>query len=65
MPHQTQQYEPLTEVESWRLARLRDLGFTAYQAGRLLEHPDVAHDAWDLVNAGCSPALAYRILRGD
>lgn len=65
MPHTTTPHEPLTQVEDWRRARLRDLGFTVYQAERLLEHPDVGHDARDLVNAGCSPALAYRILRGD
>jgi hypothetical protein len=55
--------DDLTAEESWRLDELRNLGLTKFQAMRLVDQPDIAHRLRELVDAGCPPAVAYRILR--
>ncbi len=47
----------------WRTEQLLALGLTSAQALALSEQPDVAHQVAVLLAAGCSPRLAYRILR--
>ena len=51
------------EVVRWRLRRLRAAGFGDEEARRLAVSPDVdLHRAVELVERGCPPDLAYRIL---
>lgn len=52
-------------MEQWRVEHLVALGFPRVFAERLCDHADVEHDARDLLDAGCKPSVAYRILRGD
>jgi hypothetical protein len=52
-----------TTVEEQRLAVLLELGFSLRQAGALLYVPDIGHAAAELIAEGCSPRLAYRILK--
>jgi hypothetical protein len=49
--------------ERWRLDELRNLGLNRVQALDLVDQPDIAHRLRELVDAGCPPAVAYRILR--
>ncbi len=48
---------------AWRTEQLLALGLTSAQALALSEQPDVAHEVETLIATGCSPRLAYRILR--
>lgn len=54
----------LEQDVAWRIERLTLLGFPLGQAVALSEQPDVVHEVQTLMAAGCSPRLAYRILRG-
>lgn len=50
-------------VERWRLEELERAGYDAAQAQVLARRPEVdLHRAVDLVEQGCAPALAIRIL---
>jgi hypothetical protein len=52
-----------TDVVAWRRGRLLDAGFTHGLASRLAATPGVdLHALLDLVNRGCPPELADRIL---
>ncbi len=55
--------EQLNVEQLWRLTRLLQLGFKSLHAEDLLDVPDVEHKARQLLDAGCPPTLAYRILR--
>jgi hypothetical protein len=51
------------DVVEWRSAMLRQAGFSARLAGRLARDGDVdLHDLLRLVDRGCAPELAARIL---
>ncbi|MGY1742611.1 MULTISPECIES: hypothetical protein [unclassified Blastococcus] len=54
---------PPPDVEAWRRRRLADAGFPAPLAARLAATPGVdLHALLDLVDRGCPPELAARIL---
>lgn len=54
---------PSAEVVRWRLRRLTDAGFVDELAGALAEERDVdLHALLDLVDRGCPPHLAARIM---
>jgi hypothetical protein len=55
--------DDLTAEERWRLDELRNLGLNRVQALDLIGQPDIAHRLRELVDSGCPPSLAYRILR--
>lgn len=51
------------DIVSWRRRRLHEAGFPPQLADRLAATPGVdLHALLDLVNRGCSPELADRIL---
>ena len=51
------------EIEAWRTDVLRQAGFEAPLARRLAANADVdLHDLLELVDRGCPPELAARIL---
>ena len=51
-------------VERWRADRLERAGYTAEQAAELAGRSDVdLHQAVGLVEQGCEPEVAFRILR--
>jgi hypothetical protein len=51
-------------VERWRAAKLFEAGFAGEDAVELAARPDIdLHEALALVERGCPPELAYRILR--
>jgi hypothetical protein len=51
------------EVVAWRREVLEQAGFTRGEAEHLAGHPDVdLHDLLNLVDRGCPPELAARIL---
>jgi hypothetical protein len=53
----------LERVERWRTAELMRVGFPGDDAVRLAARLDVdLHEAIELVQRGCSPELAVRIL---
>jgi hypothetical protein len=53
----------LERVERWRADALERAGFSADAAGRIAARPDVdLHSAIDLVERGCPPDVALRIL---
>jgi len=53
----------LERIESWRGERLRSAGFTPEAAEQLAGRHDVdLHDAIELVERGCPPDVAVRIL---
>jgi hypothetical protein len=48
---------------AWRARRLRAAGFSSELAARLAEHPAYdLHAVLELVDRGCAPELAARIL---
>ncbi len=52
-----------TEVNRWRMARLRDAGVDAVLAARLAVSRAIdLHALLELVERGCPPVLAARIL---
>jgi hypothetical protein len=54
---------PTADVVRWRLRRLTDAGFDAELAGALAAERDVdLHALLDLVDRGCPPHLAARIM---
>ncbi len=53
----------LERVERWRTAELMRVGFAGDDAVALAARTDVdLHQAIELVQRGCSPELAFRIL---
>jgi hypothetical protein len=53
----------LERVERWRAGALERAGFDAEQAARLAARTDIdLHRATDLIEQGCPPELALRIL---
>jgi hypothetical protein len=53
----------LERIESWRRERLRGAGFSAEAAEKLAGHHEVdIHHAIELVERGCPPDVAVRIL---
>lgn len=53
----------LERVERWRTAELMRVGFAGDDAVALAVRTDVdLHQAIELVQRGCSPELAFRIL---
>jgi hypothetical protein len=53
----------LDRVERWRTAELMRVGFAGDDAVALAARLDVdLHEAIELVQRGCPPALAFRIL---
>ena len=61
---QAQMVDPeLERIESWRMEALRRAGYTAADAAQLAGRHDVdLHLAIDLLERGCEPALALKIL---
>ena len=54
---------PLDPVGEWRRERLLAAGFAPDLAARIAEHCNIdLHAALELVDLGCSPELAVRIL---
>jgi hypothetical protein len=54
---------PSTDVEAWRLRRLVDAGFPLWLALELAATPGVdLHALFALLDRGCPPELAARIL---
>ncbi|MEO9092601.1 MAG: hypothetical protein ABI249_03335 [Ornithinibacter sp.] len=53
------------DVVFWRASRLRDAGFAADLAEDLAHQPVDLHALLQLVDRGCPPALAARILAPD
>ena len=54
---------PVTSVAEWRRERLLAVGFAPGLASRLAVHCGVdLHAVLELVDRGCAPALAARIL---
>jgi hypothetical protein len=54
---------PTTDVEAWRLRRLVDAGFPLPLALELAATPGIdLHALLDLLDRGCPPELAARIL---
>ena len=52
------------QVWRWRYRRVRALGFDRFDAELLASNPNVdLHRLEALLNAGCSPKLAKRIVR--
>lgn len=51
------------QVRGWRFDCFLEAGFTVREAERLSAGGADHHAAEDLLNAGCTPRLAYRILR--
>jgi hypothetical protein len=55
--------DPEAEVMAWRAAQLRNAGFDELMANRLAGEREVdVHAVLDLVDRGCPPDLAARIL---
>jgi hypothetical protein len=53
----------IERIEEWRRERLEAAGFPPASSGALAERHDVdLHAAIDLVDKGCPPDLAVRIL---
>ena len=53
----------LDRIESWRRERLRAAGFSAEAAEELAGRHEVdLHDAVELIERGCPPEVAVRIL---
>jgi hypothetical protein len=53
----------LERVERWRTAELMRVGFPGDDAVRLAARLDIdLHEAIELIQRGCSPELAVRIL---
>lgn len=62
MPRLDQQNES-SEIRQWRRARLRRAGFEPELAAELAADERIdLHDLLDLVDRGCPPELAARIL---
>jgi hypothetical protein len=58
-----QDRKELEQVEAWRLAELERAGYSRDLAGEIARRHDIdLHMAVDLVNGGCTPELAARIL---
>jgi hypothetical protein len=53
---------PPLDVAGWRMCRLREAGFPAALARVLSQQPVDLHALLELVDAGCPPELAARIL---
>src|SRR5690349_4804250 len=53
---------PPLDVVEWRLCRLREAGFPSALAASLARMPVDLHALLELVDAGCPPELAARIL---
>lgn len=53
---------PPLDVVEWRLCRLREAGFPPLLAGSLARARVDLHALLELVDAGCPPELAARIL---
>jgi hypothetical protein len=52
------------KVERWRAEALEKVGYDVISARELATRPDIdLHQAIELVEAGCPPALALEILR--
>ena len=50
-------------VEAWRTQELERAGYPAVAAAQLAARPDVdVHEAIDLLERGCPPELAVKIL---
>jgi hypothetical protein len=55
--------KPCRDLRKWRRVRLLRAGFEADLAAALADQPDLdLHDVLELVDRGCPPALAARIL---
>lgn len=50
-------------IHAWRHDRFRELGFPGAQALRLADEEQDWHAVEALLARGCSPALAWRIVR--
>lgn len=51
-----------SQVCEWRMRSLMRLGVDAMDASKLEQVRDVAHTIGDLIDAGCPPHLAARIV---
>ena len=49
-------------VRAWRADRLLELGFSVPQTLLLVHRNDVVHDATKLIERGCDPRTAMKIL---
>ena len=61
-PEGCQAAGPPLDVIAWRSCRLREAGFPAALAGTLARMRVDLHELLGLVDAGCPPELAARIL---
>lgn len=61
-PGMCQPAGPPVDVIAWRASRLRDAGFPWDLADWLARTPADLHELLSLVDAGCPPQLAARIL---
>ena len=50
-------------VRCWRREQFFELGFTISDAAALAKSPADVHDTRSLLEAGCSHALAFRLMR--
>jgi hypothetical protein len=50
-------------VRRWRRDQFAELGFTSSDANALAKSPADIHEARKLVSAGCTHAIAFRIIR--
>ena len=57
--------DPPVDVVCWRVSRLRDAGFPGILAESLARQPVDLHALLQLVDRGCPPHLAARILAPD
>ena len=63
----THSEEPKVDLDArrlyaWRADRLLELGFTLRQTLKLVHRNDIVHDATVLIEAGCDPKTASKIL---
>jgi hypothetical protein len=56
---------PAVDVIEWRFCRLCEAGFPRALAGELSRQPVDLHALLQLVDSGCPPALAARIMSPD
>lgn len=64
-PEPERDLTPVEELYAHRFLSLLALHIHPDDALRLIEIPDVAHEAERLYAKGCPPALIYELLKGD